>query len=78
MSQEIHQIQVVWSDYLCVACGLGIKMNIEMIKLELLKDNVKKMRTDKTLGRYQEGWDDAVCVVLKIIDVYLHGVPEDE
>lgn len=47
-------------------------------RLRFLKDNVQKMRLKgKHLDNRQKGWDDAVCVVLDLIDIYLKGAQED-
>lgn len=46
-------------------------MGLDNIRLELLRDNVQKMRIRNTMESYDDGWDDAVCVVLDILDIYM-------
>lgn len=53
-------------------------MSLDNVRLELLRDNVQKMRIRDVLDTYQEGWDDAVCVILDIVDIYLKEAYESK
>lgn len=56
--------------------GLGL-LDLNQARMESLRLNVEKMRfVQKHHDTYQEGWDDAVCVVLDLIDIYRKGMNE--
>lgn len=56
--------------------GLGL-LDLNQARMESLRLNVEKMRlVQKHHDTYQEGWDDAVCAVLDLIDIYRKGMNE--